>query len=218
MYLTVRSADPPAFPAAVSASGHHPSNVRNGEPIVSSSTRPDRRVARTRQDVVSAFRALLFERGYTGITVRGIIERANIGRSTFYEHFQNKEDVLYETLAFVMTPLADTIAANRSHVDLELVTEHMWESRAQTALILLGPSRRVVQRFLASLFEARIAGLRARRRDAVPLLPVRHIAAYLAEAQLALIGTWCGADACSPAELAQALFVTTNAAANALLA
>jgi AcrR family transcriptional regulator len=185
---------------------------------LSSSTKPDRRVARTRQEVVSAFRTLLFERGYARVTVRGIIERANVGRSTFYEHFQNKEDVLHETLAFVLTPLADTLAANRSQAALDVVVEHMWESRAQTAVILLGPSRPVVQRFLAALFEERIASLRARRRNAIPLLPVRHIAAYLAETQLALISTWLGDDACAPAALARALFVTTNATANALLA
>ena len=202
----------------MSASGHRVRDVRNGRSILSISTKPDRRIARTRQDVVAAFRALLFERGYARVTVRGIIERANIGRSTFYEHFQNKEEVLHETLAFVLTPLADTIAANRSQASLEMVVEHMWESRAQTAVILLGPSRPVVHRFLAALFEERIASLRARRRDAVPLLPVRHIAAYLAESQLALVSTWLGDDACSPATLARALFVTTNAAANALLA
>jgi len=185
---------------------------------VSSSTKPGRRVERTRQDIIVAFRDLLFERGYARLSVRGIIERANVGRSTFYEHFQNKEDVMRETLTFVVKPLADTIAATRSPAELEFLVRHMRETRSKTAVILLGPSGRVVQRFLAESLEARIAELRARRRNAVPLLPPRVIAGYLAEAQLALITvSLAGNDDCSPEAVARALYVTTNAAANALL-
>jgi AcrR family transcriptional regulator len=186
---------------------------------VSSSTKPDRRVERTRQDVIAAFRALLLERGYARLSVRGIIERANIGRSTFYEHFQNKEDVLRETLAFLLAPLADTLAAHRSAAALEFVVRHMWESRAMTGTILLGPSRRVVQRFLAELLEVRIAELCGRRRNAIPLLPPALIAAYLAETQLCLITmSLAGNGECVPETVARALFVTTNAGAKALIA
>ena len=186
---------------------------------MSSSTKPDRRVERTRQEVIAAFRTLLLERGYARLSVRGIIERANIGKSTFYEHFQNKEDVLRETLAFLLAPLADTIAPHRSAADLEFVVRHMWESRAMTGTILLGPSRRVVQRFLAELLEMRIVELCVRRRNATPLLPPALVAAYLAEAQLCLITmSLAGNDGCTPEAVARALFVTTNAGAKALIA
>ena len=186
---------------------------------MSSSTKPDRRVERTRQEIVAAFRALLFERGYARLSVRGIIERANIGRSTFYEHFQNIEDVLRQTLAPLLTPLADTLGGRGAAADLEFVVRHMSESRAQTGAILLGPSRRVVRRYLAELLEERIAVHRARRRDATPLLPPAIVAEYLAEAQLSLITiSLAGNGACAPASIARALFVTTNAAAKALIA
>ena len=186
---------------------------------MTSSTKPDRRVERTRQDVIAAFRALLFERGYARLSVRGIIERANVGRSTFYENFQSKEDVLRQTLTPVLTPLADTLAAHRSAADLEFVVRHMWESRTMTRPILLGPSRPIVQRYLAELLEVRIAELRARRRDATPLLPPVIIAAYLAEAQLCLITmSLAGNGECVPETVARALFVTTNAGAKALIA
>ena len=38
--------------------------------------------------------ALIVEKGYEAITVQNIIDRANLGRSTFYAHYQDKE-VLY---------------------------------------------------------------------------------------------------------------------------
>jgi len=53
----------------------------------------DRRIQRTRQLLLDALVALILEKGYEAITVQDIIDRANVGRSTFYAHFQDKEDL-----------------------------------------------------------------------------------------------------------------------------
>jgi AcrR family transcriptional regulator len=55
--------------------------------------RTDRRVERTRQLIRTAFRSLLEERGYEALTVQEIIDRANVGRATFYAHFDNKDEL-----------------------------------------------------------------------------------------------------------------------------
>lgn len=57
-------------------------------------TTPDRRIQRTRQLLLDALIKLIPEKGYDAITVQDIIDRANVGRSTFYFHFQDKEDLL----------------------------------------------------------------------------------------------------------------------------
>lgn len=54
----------------------------------------DRRVRRTRELLRSALVALIMEKGYERITVQDIIDRADVGRSTFYAHFRDKEDLL----------------------------------------------------------------------------------------------------------------------------
>src|SRR5258708_2520594 len=54
----------------------------------------DRRSQRTRRLVNTAMLELLFEKHYETITVQDILDRAGIGRSTFYTHFFDKEDVL----------------------------------------------------------------------------------------------------------------------------
>jgi AcrR family transcriptional regulator len=54
----------------------------------------DRRSQRTYHLVTTALLALLAEKRYEAITVQDILERANIGRSTFYSHYYDKEDVL----------------------------------------------------------------------------------------------------------------------------
>src|SRR5215469_232412 len=54
----------------------------------------DRRSQRTRRLVISAIMELIAEKSYDAITVQDLLDRANIGRSTFYSHYFDKEDVL----------------------------------------------------------------------------------------------------------------------------
>jgi AcrR family transcriptional regulator len=53
-----------------------------------------RRVRRTRELLRSAFCSLIHEKGYDRITVQDILDRADVGRSTFYAHYRDKEDLL----------------------------------------------------------------------------------------------------------------------------
>lgn len=56
----------------------------------------DRRQRRTRRAIYDAFESLVREQHYASITVAQIIERADIGRSTFYAHFGTKDELLDE--------------------------------------------------------------------------------------------------------------------------
>jgi len=53
----------------------------------------DRRIERTKKSVVEALGELLNTKEYKDITVNDILKKANIGRSTFYENFDGKEEV-----------------------------------------------------------------------------------------------------------------------------
>jgi len=54
----------------------------------------DRRVARTRELLLDALFTLMSERGYERLTTQNLIDRAGVGRATFYAHFQNKDELL----------------------------------------------------------------------------------------------------------------------------
>lgn len=54
----------------------------------------DRRVQKTLDSLHQALISLILEKGYDAITVKDIIDRANVGRSTFYSHYLSKERLL----------------------------------------------------------------------------------------------------------------------------
>lgn len=54
----------------------------------------DRRVQRTRRTLREALVALIHERGWEGFSVQDVCDRADVGRSTFYTHFADKEELL----------------------------------------------------------------------------------------------------------------------------
>src|SRR5262249_17076016 len=54
----------------------------------------DRRVERTRRRLGSALWDLLQEHPVDAITVQQVLDRADVGRSTFYAHFRGKDDLL----------------------------------------------------------------------------------------------------------------------------
>src|SRR4029453_14658313 len=84
------------------------SAVRKREALVGIA-RTDRRVRRTRDLLRRAPRALLSlgqEQGYERITGQDILDRADVGRSTFYAHYRDKDDLLLSGFEDIRAALA----------------------------------------------------------------------------------------------------------------
>lgn len=54
----------------------------------------DRRAQRSRELILEALFALMGERGFDRLTIQNVIDRAGVGRATFYAHFESKEELL----------------------------------------------------------------------------------------------------------------------------
>jgi AcrR family transcriptional regulator len=72
--------------------GHARQTVRKSGD--SATAAEDRRVRRTRAALRDAFLALVLEKGYEKTTIQDILDRADVGRSTFYVHYRDKEALL----------------------------------------------------------------------------------------------------------------------------
>jgi len=61
-------------------------------------TNLDRRVQKTRKLLQDALIELVAQKSYESVSIREILETANVGRSTFYSHFQDKDQLLHSIL------------------------------------------------------------------------------------------------------------------------
>jgi AcrR family transcriptional regulator len=72
-------------------------------------TKIDRRVNRTRRLLREALFELILELGYDAITIEQITDRADLGRTTFYLHYRDKEDLLLESIETIADDLRNQV-------------------------------------------------------------------------------------------------------------
>ena len=160
----------------------------------------DRRSQRTRRAVFDAFTRLVFSRRYGAIRTSDLIEEAGVGRSTFYEHFRNKDDVMVWAIDPIFAPLAEAAAGQASLPRLRSVLDHLWERRALARVMFEPPLSPKMHRKLAGMIEARLG------EGTAGGIPPAMAAAASAAAHLALLRVWLSGEApCEPEALAKRL-------------
>jgi AcrR family transcriptional regulator len=152
--------------------------------------RSDRRVVRTRATLRDALVALIMERGWDSIAIQDVCERANVGRSTFYTHFADKEDLLLDGFEGLRVALQQARpsdgSAGRMAFTLPLLEHADEHRRLFRALVDKRSSLSVQRRFLQLVMElARedLAGIA--KGDALDAL-----ATYLSGAFFQLVVAW----------------------------
>lgn len=125
--------------------------VQKGNILADEMQASDRRVQRTRRSLRDALISLLVERGWDDINIQILCERADIGRSTFYLHFQNKEQLLVSGFNDLRAGLRaqPAIADDGTSGSLPFVRgliEHVYEQRTLFRAIIGRRSGHVVQK------------------------------------------------------------------------
>lgn len=75
-----------------------PSNGQAGKNSSKQQGKTDLRIRRTRERLGAALIALLEDKPMDEVTIREVLDRAGVGRSTFYLHYRNKDDLFLSQL------------------------------------------------------------------------------------------------------------------------
>ncbi len=149
--------------------GHHPVKTQ--------------RLSSTETAIINAFGTLALEQRYGAIRVTDIISHAGVGKSTFYEHFRGKNDVLVSAMQPILLALATAASGRAARSYVRPVIEHLWERRSVARPIMDSTAALILQRRLADAI-ARHGGRRTGGED-TPLYAVG-----IAAAQLAMLRCW----------------------------
>lgn len=71
-----------------------------------------------REHLLAAAREVFAERGYFGASVADIVERADVARGTFYNHFEGKREVFAAVLGVLMTNVLSAVAPIDVNADI----------------------------------------------------------------------------------------------------
>lgn len=132
----------------------------------------DRRQQKTRAAIFQAFSKLLSTKRYSNITVQEIIDEADIGRSTFYAHFETKDELLRAMCTDIFKHVfSDELMSEQTHdfsghknsleARLTHLLYHLKDSRHDIAGILSCESGELFMRY----FKQYLAELFSRYRD-----------------------------------------------------
>lgn len=162
----------------------------------------DRRVRRTRDAIHQALLGLMLEKGYDAVTVADIIERADVGRSTFYTHFTDKQHVLYATLDGLAAFLRAHGDGDRLFGFSRAMFEHVHEQRELLRGLFGRRGGTVVQDRIRQVLADLVREDLESRAGPAASVPIDLAVDAVVGAYLALLARWVDdRESCTPRQL-----------------
>lgn len=165
----------------------------------------DRRVERTRRLLHDALMALIPEKGYEKVTVQDILDRANLGRSTFYMHYRHKDELLLSGFGHLRTMLEErhrallSAKAQGKTADFNLSLElfrHARENHGRYKAMVGKQSGQMLMRqahdHLAALVREHLSSVM--KNGETPPLPIDMTAHWIVSSFLSLLTWWLDRD------------------------
>ena len=158
---------------------------------------PDRRIQRTRDLLRRALMQLINEKGYDAVTIQDIADRANLGRTTFYLHYESKEALLLDHHAdfasgLALRPLSyEALMSDSAPPEFERFLKELADGRAIYLAIMGSRQGKLIRRGIhRQMMDSLLASLQAAFPDVDPTFPPDMLAHYIVGAQLAFIDRW----------------------------
>jgi AcrR family transcriptional regulator len=166
--------------------------------------KPDERTRRTRHRLGSAFVALIHEKPIEDVTVQDVLERASVGRSTFYLHFRDKNDLLLSQLEKFLETMSTALSVRKevSHRVVPVAEMFAHIENQRKLYRILADAGRLNDFFdLAQGYFARGIEHRLRESKRLPKIPQGELsprAFALAGSLLSLLRWWLDRGAKEP--------------------
>src|SRR5712691_1057195 len=168
--------------------------------------KPDRRIRRTCERLGSPLVALNQEKPIDDVTVQDVLERASVGRSTFYLHYRDKDDLLLSQLEKFLETMSTALSIRKeeSHrvVPVAELFAHIGSQkklyRALADSGRLNDFFDLAQGYFARGIEQRLTESKRLSNLAQPRLPQREVgarASALAGSMLSLLRWWLDSGA-----------------------
>ncbi|RPJ38554.1 MAG: TetR/AcrR family transcriptional regulator [Chloroflexi bacterium] len=169
----------------------------------------DRRARRTRRQLKEALFALILEKGYDAVTIEDITGRADLGRTTFYLHYKDKEDLLVESIDSIAADLIARLPPPAWNVidppgdpsrvidAIPITFEHAAENAQLYRVILRGEGAVQANRRIHAIIRQKAVELvneRMKEGRLRPHVPMDVFANYFAGTLLATITWWLETD------------------------
>ena len=158
--------------------------------------KPDARVRRTRDQLGYALIELIQEKPINDVTVQDVLDRAGVGRSTFYLHYRDKDDLLVSQLEMFLETMSNVLSVRKEKSNrVAPVAEMFAHIGNQNKLYrVLSDSGHLKNFFdLAEGFFARGIERRLKESSRLASLPQRELAARasaLSGSLLSLLRWW----------------------------
>jgi AcrR family transcriptional regulator len=174
--------------------------------------KPDQRIERTRERLGNAYVALIHEKPIEDVTVQEVLERASVGRSTFYLHFRDKNDLLLSQLEKFLEMMSTSLSMRKeeSHRIVPVAELFAHIENQKKLYRILGDAGRLndffdlAQGYLARGIEQRL--IESRRLSRLPQAETGARASALAGSLLSLLRWWLDRGTKEPPQAMDELF------------
>lgn len=151
----------------------------------------DRRIKKSRAAIYQAFIHLLNQQNYDTITVQDIIDLADVGRSTFYAHFESKEILLEEVCEDLFAhSFAKPHAQSDIHGTLAHIFYHFKNNQDKVTTLLLSNNLYFTKRLKSELRHYVFPLVRTSLIEEKPHLPESFLEHFIAMTFIETINWW----------------------------
>ena len=176
----------------------------------------DRRVQKIRDLLQGALASLVQEMDYDAISVKQILGRANVGRSTFYMHYRDKDELLASGMLDILRKMQELPGASRIEPHREIIAfslpvfQHVQEQlslrRSKMGIKGRAALHEQLQTILAEMIEDRIKAAFSSHAKQGKGMPPNLLASFVASTFILVLNWWVEGDELLSAQEANDIF------------